>query len=144
MLAIIGQQEHCKPLLSRSSSTAAMGRQQYLVFTFWLLHSTCISIVRRSSLTLTSIPFRVFALVHVLVLGQSGFGKEERQTLTDEEQAAKREERHQALSAQRDKVRRSLVTPLPLLLLIPRMLRLLPSCSWWWWGCLIRDRGWEQ
>eukprot|EP00903_Cladosiphon_okamuranus_P013542 g12614.t1 len=33
-----------------------------------------------------------------------GFGKEERQTLTDEEQAAKREEKHQALSAQRDKM----------------------------------------
>eukprot|EP00752_Nemacystus_decipiens_P009142 g8165.t1 len=33
-----------------------------------------------------------------------GFSKEERQTLTDEEQAERREERHQALSAQRDKM----------------------------------------
>lgn len=51
---------------------------------------------------------RVFvrACVCACVNGQSGFGKEERQTLTDEEQAAKREERNQALSAQRDKVRR--------------------------------------
>lgn len=42
--------------------------------------------------------------VLVLVFAQTGFGKEERQTLTDEEQAARREEKHLALSAQRDKV----------------------------------------
>ncbi|CAM9669143.1 unnamed protein product [Scytosiphon promiscuus] len=35
---------------------------------------------------------------------KTGFGKDERQTLTEEEQAAKREERHNALSAQRDKM----------------------------------------
>ncbi|CAM9884564.1 unnamed protein product [Pylaiella littoralis] len=35
---------------------------------------------------------------------KTGFGKEETQMLTDEEQAAKREERHEALSAQRDKM----------------------------------------
>lgn len=53
---------------------------------------------------------RACARVH-----QAGFGKEERQTLTDEEQAEKREEKHQALSAQRDKVRSTLV---PLLLVL--------------------------
>lgn len=51
---------------------------------------------------------------------QTGFGKEERQTLTDEEQAEKREEKHQALSAQRDKVcvLPSVPVPVPLLLLL--------------------------
>ncbi|CAM9720967.1 unnamed protein product [Ectocarpus sp. 6 AP-2014] len=37
---------------------------------------------------------------------KTGFGKDEKQLLTDEEQAAKREERNEALSAQRDKARR--------------------------------------
>lgn len=35
---------------------------------------------------------------------QTGFGKTEKQTFTDEEQAAKREEKFDALTKQRDKV----------------------------------------
>lgn len=56
----------------------------------------------------------------VLVFAQTGFGKEERQTLTDEEQAARREEKHLALSAQRDKVHPALV-PLLLELMVQRL-----------------------
>lgn len=40
----------------------------------------------------------------LVLLLQSGFGKAQKEVFTDEEQAAKREERNEALSAQRDKV----------------------------------------
>lgn len=39
-----------------------------------------------------------------LTIKQTGFGKAERQTHTEEEQAELREARHEALAAQRDKV----------------------------------------
>ena len=63
---------------------------------------------------------------------QSGFGKADKQLYTDEEQAAKRMEQHDALSAQRDKVCVLLVVLVAVVAIVVVVVAAVVVIGWWW------------
>ncbi|CBN76999.1 MORN domain repeat containing protein [Ectocarpus siliculosus] len=104
--AVVAMEE--KEVIDRSRDPTYYGDVQIMIFNVPLNTNNekteAREIVRTLEAEAKMVEHQLSRVGYMKFTKKTGFGKDEKQLLTDEEQAAKREERNEALSAERDKM----------------------------------------